>query len=88
MDEKVAKAELLVTGYFAEHHVPFLQVNHLVEVCEKAFTDSEIAKNLNLKNNQLTYTLQEGIAHYERNEISEIMKKQNFSVLIDESTVV
>ena len=30
--------------------------------------------------------LQEGIAYYERNEISEIMNKQNFSVLIDEST--
>ena len=63
MDEKVAKAELLITGYFVEHHVPFLRVNHLVEVCKKAFTDSEIANNLNLKKNQLTYTLQEGIVH-------------------------
>ena len=86
MDEKVAKAELLITGYFAEHHVPLLHVNHLVEVCKKNFTDSEITNNLNLKKNQLTYTLQEGIAHYERNEISEIMNKQKFSVLIDEST--
>ena len=59
MDEKAAKAELLITGYFAEHHVPFLHVNRLVEVCNKAFTDGEIANNLNLKKNQLTYTLQE-----------------------------
>ncbi|XP_029641870.1 uncharacterized protein LOC115216552 [Octopus sinensis] len=30
--------------------------------------------------------MQDGIAPYERNEISEILKKQKFSVLIDEST--
>ena len=35
LDEKVDKAELLITGYFAEHHVPFLHVNHLVEVLQK-----------------------------------------------------
>ena len=57
MDEKVAKAELLITGYFAEHHVPSLHVNYLVEVCKKAFTDSKIANNLNLKKKKHLPTL-------------------------------
>uniref|UniRef100_A0A0L8H6C1 Uncharacterized protein n=1 Tax=Octopus bimaculoides TaxID=37653 RepID=A0A0L8H6C1_OCTBM len=30
--------------------------------------------------------MQDGIAHYERNEILEIFKKQKFSLLVDEST--
>ena len=30
--DKVAKAELLLDGYVAEHGVPLVQVNHLVEV--------------------------------------------------------
>lgn len=88
LNEKVAKAELLITGYFAEHHVPFTHINHLSEICKKAFPDSEIAKNLQLKKTKLTYIMQDGIAHYERNEISEILRKQKFSILIDESTDV
>ena len=62
MEEKVAKAELLIRGYFAEY-IPFLHVNYLAEVWKKTFTDSQMANNLNLKKNQLTYTLQEGISH-------------------------
>ena len=46
MDEKVAKAELLLAAFMAEHHTPFKQSNHLVETIKAVFPDSAIAKKL------------------------------------------
>lgn len=37
--DKVSKAEVLLTGYIAEHGVPFAQADHLVETIKKMFPD-------------------------------------------------
>ena len=50
--DNVAKAEILLAGYFAEHHVPYAHADHLIDVCKKAFHDSKIAKEMNMKKNQ------------------------------------
>uniref|UniRef100_A0A0L8FRS5 HAT C-terminal dimerisation domain-containing protein n=1 Tax=Octopus bimaculoides TaxID=37653 RepID=A0A0L8FRS5_OCTBM len=75
LNEKGAKADLLLTGYVAEHHIPFIHINHLAEVYQKTFSDSEIAKNLQMKKTKLTYITQDGFAHHEWNE----MKSWKFS---------
>ena len=31
MDEKVAQAEVLIAGFFAEHHVPYSHADHLID---------------------------------------------------------
>ena len=49
--DKVAKAELLLDGYVAEHGVPLVQVNHLVEVIKKIFPHCEVAQGMNMKKN-------------------------------------
>lgn len=48
LQEKVSKAKLLLTGFMAEHHTPFLQTDQLVATVKQAFPDSEIAKNVKL----------------------------------------
>ena len=40
-EEKIANAEVLIAGYFSEHNVPFVQVDHLLAVCKKEFPDSD-----------------------------------------------
>lgn len=62
---KIAKAELFLTGYIAEHGVPFEQVNLLVEVT-KMFPDREIAQGIKLKKRKkkktnASYIIQDGI---------------------------
>ena len=84
MNTKVAKAELLLTAFFAQHNIPFLHLNHFYEVCKKAFPDSDIAQNLNVVRNELSK--RDGIANHERNDLAEILKTQKFSILMDEST--
>lgn len=86
VDEKVANAEVLFAGYFAEHHVPFAHADHLFEVCQKAFPDSNIAQKVSMKKTKVSYLIQDGIAYHAKQDISTICQNQMFSVLIDEST--
>ena len=88
MDEKVAQAELLIAGFFAEHHVPYIHADHLIDVCKKAFADSDIAKKCTLKRTKVSYLVQDGIAYYEKQTIAQICQNQRFSIIIDESTDV
>lgn len=85
-NEDVAKAELMISAFIAEHHMPFAQTDHLVEVCKKAFHDSNIAKAVNMRATKASYLIQEGIAYHEKMEISDICRKVKFSLIIDEST--
>ena len=84
--ERIANAEMLFTGYFSEHHIPFSNVEHLFGICKRAFPDSDIAKNVCCKRTKFSYTIQDGIANYEKLELNEICRTQKFSVIIDEST--
>ena len=84
--EKIANAEMLFAGYFSEHRIPFSNVEHLFGICKRAFPDSDIAKKVSCKRTKLSYTTQDGIAHYENLELNEICHTQKFSAIIDEST--
>lgn len=86
--DKVSKAEVLLTGYIAEHGVPFAQADHLVETIKKMFPDCEVARDMTLKKTKTSYVLQEGIAWEERENIATICRERNFSLIIDESTDV
>ena len=76
---------MLFAGYFSEHHIPFSNVEHLFGIGKRAFPDSDIAKKVSCKRTKLSYTIQNGIAHYEKLELNKICRTQKFSVLIDES---
>ena len=41
MSVKVATAEIKLSGFFVEHHVPFAQADHLVKVLKEIFPDSK-----------------------------------------------
>ena len=81
-----AKAEVLLAGFFAEHHVPHTHADHLIDVLKKAFPDSEIVKKCSLKKTKMSYLVHEGLAHHEEKSLIEICRSHKFSILIDEST--
>ena len=43
-EDKIAKAEIVLTAFIAKHNTTFLQADHLTECCKQMFPDSTIAK--------------------------------------------
>ena len=85
-EDEIAKRELLLAGYFAEHHVSFFHADHLLTFCKRAFPDSHIASKLSMKRTKIPYVMQDGIAFHEKLEVTNICKESKFSIMIDEST--
>ena len=79
--DNVSKAELLLTAFMAEHFRQF-------ETIKKMFPDSTTAQSMSLKRTKVSYLLQQGIAREEWLAVANICKKQQFSLIIDESTDV
>ncbi|XP_068211680.1 uncharacterized protein [Palaemon carinicauda] len=86
--DKVAKAEMYLTGYMAEHGVPSAQADHLVDVIKKMFPVCETARNMKMKKTKASYMLQDGIAWEERRVVAKFCRENYFSLIIDESTDV
>jgi hypothetical protein len=88
LDDQVAEAEVRLTAFMAEHSVPFIHVDHLIDCCKKIFPGSNIAQRMKLKRSKASSVMQYGIAHNERQHIVSICRNQKFSVIIDDSTDV
>ena len=86
VQKMIAKSELLLAGYFAEHHIPFSHADHLLTLCKSAFPDSQIASKLSMKRTKISYVMQNGIAFHEKLKVTNICKESKFSIIIDEST--
>ena len=65
-DAKVAESELSIAGFFAEHNIPFAVSDHFKAVCQKAFPDSAIAKDISEKRTKMNYVIQDGITFHEK----------------------
>ena len=85
MSAKEATAEIKLSGFFVEHHVPFAQADHLVKVLKEIFPDSKIAQNIKMGKTKTSYIVNE-IAREEKFELAKILQSQKFSVIIDETT--
>ncbi|KAL5246109.1 hypothetical protein ACI65C_013517 [Semiaphis heraclei] len=47
LQDQIKKAEMLLCGFISEHNLSFNTIGHLSKLCQEAFTDSSIAKELN-----------------------------------------
>jgi hypothetical protein len=84
-DQKVARAELKLVGFMAEHRTPFKQADHLTTLVGSVCCDSAIGKKLKMKRTKAAYIM-EGIAFVEQQRLADLLKTKQFSLLIDEST--
>ena len=83
---KVAESELSIASFFAERNMPFTTCDHFMSVCQKAFLDSKIAKDLALKQTKLSYVTQDDIVVHERDSLTSVCQTRKFSLIIDENT--
>ena len=87
MSAKIATAEIKLSGFFVEHHVPFAQADHLVKVLKEIFPDNKIAQNIKMAMGKTkTSYIVNDIAREEKFELAKILQSQKFSVIIDETT--
>lgn len=94
--EEVKKAEIKMCMFLAKHNLPFRVMDHLSELLEKCFHDSEIAISFSCKRTKaaaLTYNILkpevEKEMHAELASCVNILSgRPVFSVVIDESTDV
>ena len=78
VQKQTAKSELLLAGYFAEHHIPFSHADQLLTVCKRVFPDSHIASKLSMKRTKISHAKQDGIAFHEKLEVTNICKESKF----------
>lgn len=81
IQDKVAKAEIVLTSYIAEQNFPFRQVDHLVESIKKMFPTCETAQKMKVKRTKASYLLQDGIAFEEKRSVVNMCKKTVFSLI-------
>ena len=84
--EQVARCELIATGFFAEHEIPFSVADHFWDMMRHAAPDSELIKSAAARRTKLAYLMTEGLATEEKNRISALLRDRKFSLMIDEST--
>jgi hypothetical protein len=85
-NDKVKSAEIKLAAFFAEHNIAFYTANHLIPLIKDLSLEPEVVQNLALGSTKCTYIVKEVIAKREVEKIVEILQKQKFSILLDEST--
>jgi hypothetical protein len=63
-------------------------MEHLIELLPLIFDDSKITDGIRLKRTKATYITVHGLGHEETNHLVACMKKEFYSIAIDESTDV
>lgn len=87
-DEQRKVAEIKLSAFMAEHKISHVVMDHLVDLLPKVFPDSKIASNINLKHTKLQAVINNVVGASERECLVEDLKREKFSVMVDESTDV
>lgn len=77
---KVKKANLLLSAFSAEHNATFMLVDHLTDVLKKAFPDSDILKDVQLKRTKCTAIVRNVLEKFEDENAKEELQKVCFCI--------
>lgn len=86
LDKSVKEAEIRLAAFITEHNLPFNVMGHLVDVVKAACDDSQIAKNVSCGRTKCTAIVKNVLGEQSRQDICELLRRQKFSLLVDEST--
>ena len=86
--EQTKKSEILLSIFISEHNLPFNISDHLVKTCKAAFPDSKVCSNISLGRTKSTALVSNVIGLYSLEELTKVLQKTQFSIIIDESTDV
>ncbi|CAH2002280.1 unnamed protein product [Acanthoscelides obtectus] len=83
--KSVRRAELKLTMFIHEHNLPFILMDHLILLLSVICPDSTIAKELKCARTKAT-NLTRCIAEEHQFSMSQLLQKQKFSLIVDETT--
>jgi len=86
--EDVKRAEIKLAAFFAEHNIALRTLDHMVPLLKNIYNKPEIANDLSLSRKKCTKIITNVIGKRESEKTIEILRKQRFSILIDESTTI
>ena len=86
--EQVKKAEIKTAAFVVEHHLSFKTMDHLSYLVSELFPDSTIAKKFSSKHTKTRSIVKHVLADDFRSTLEETLRKQFFSIIIDETTGV
>lgn len=81
----VAYATILLSVFLAEHNLPFMICDHLIDLNKRMFPDSNIAAEMSMKRTKCTFIVNK-LGKFSTECLSEKLKKCKFSIIVDEST--
>ncbi|XP_038221451.1 uncharacterized protein LOC119839286 [Zerene cesonia] len=84
--DSVAKLELKLCGFMAEHNISYKAMDHLSEIVKSGIPDSKIAADIRLKRTKCTSIVKNVIGDGHKKDLEKILRESKFSVLVDEST--
>ena len=83
---QVLRSEVKHTNFFIQHNIPFAVADHLSLMYQELFPDSKIAKNFKCSLTKTTCIMNQAMRPLLRNELTEYMKEEPFSLLNDGSS--
>ena len=79
-NSKVLHVEVKHTHFLVQHNIPFVVANHLALLYQELFPDSRIEKNFKCCRTRTAYILNQAMRPLLRNELTEYMKEESFSL--------
>ena len=86
LQKSVENAELKLSGFIAEHNLPFRVMEHLPGLLKNVFPDSVIAGKITCGRDKTRNIIVKKLAPDADQALSEKLQKCKFSILLDEST--
>lgn len=83
---EVKVAEIKLAAFIVQHNIPFKVMDHLTPLLTNIFPDSKIAKELTMKRTKTRNNITNVIGDSRKSDLTEILRRSRFSVLVDEST--
>ncbi|XP_072760466.1 uncharacterized protein [Anoplolepis gracilipes] len=84
--DKVKRAEIKLSAFFAEHNVAFYCAEHLTPLLKDICIEPKVVQDLSLARNKCANIVKNIIAKREVETIVQYLQTCKFSILIDEST--
>ena len=81
----VAYATILLCVFLAEHNLPFMICDHLIDLNKRMFPDSKIAAEMSLKRTRCSNIVNR-LGKFSTECLAKKLRKCKFSIIVDEST--
>ncbi|XP_030756273.1 uncharacterized protein LOC115888841 [Sitophilus oryzae] len=85
-DNQVQTGEIRIAAFIAEHNLPIVVADHIPQLIQSICPDSKIAKSICCGKTKCTGIIKNVLGNYKFTEVVNLLQKQKFSLLVDEST--